>query len=190
MQGLVDSFIFVATTLVPAIVIDVTLANIAVELGILGYISAATRPITRAAHLPNEAVSAVLPCLASPAAGYSMLAEFRERGSLDDRQILIAVVINTFPGAFSHLFSHYVPVVIPILGLDAGLLYVGARLVMALSITLTGIIMGKALLPDPGGFGESSDGDTRGSGTAYRTPTDCSGRYFYGWSSPTWRSRS
>lgn len=158
----VESLVFVFTRIVPAVVIGVALANVAVELGLMGYIAAATRPVTRSANLPDEAGSAVLTCLASPAAGYSMLADYRGKGTLSDRQTLVAVVINTFPGATSHLFTYYIPVVLPILGMEAGVLYVGARLGIALAITATGLVLGRVLLPRPGEFRSDGAPDGRG----------------------------
>lgn len=149
MQQVVDSLVFVFTRIVPAILVGVTLANVAVELGLMRYIAAATRPITRGANLPDEAGGAILTCLASPAAGYSMLADYREKGRIDDRQTIVAVTINTFPGSVSHLLTYYVPVVIPILGTRASALYVGARLGIALAITLTGLLLGRLLLTAP-----------------------------------------
>jgi len=160
-EQVVDNLVFVFTRIVPAIVVGVALANVAVELGLMRYVAAATRPVTRGANLPDEAGGAVLTCLASPAAGYSMLADYREKETLSDRQTLVAVVINTFPGATSHFFTYYVPVVLPILGMRAGVLYVGARLGIALAITVTGLVLGRVLLPRPEVFAESRDGDDR-----------------------------
>ena len=46
------------------------------------------------------------------------------------------------------MFSYYIPVLIPILGLRVGVMYVGARALIALAITLTGIAIGALLLSD------------------------------------------
>jgi hypothetical protein len=75
-----------------------------------------------------------------------MLAEFRESGLLDDRATLVAVTINTFFGFVQHIFTFYVPVLIPILGLEVGVLYVGSRALVALCITLAGVAAGALLL--------------------------------------------
>lgn len=163
-DAVLDSLWFAFTRIVPAVVLGVALANVLVEFGLMRYVSAATRPVTRGANLPDEAGGAVLTCLASPAAGYSMLADYRGKGSLSDRQTLIAVVINTFPGSTSHLFTYYIPVVIPILGLEAGAMYVGARLGISLAITLTGLVAGRALLERPERFAAALEPDGRDRG--------------------------
>ena len=82
----------------------------------------------------------------SVTAGYGMLAEFRESGLLDDRATLIAVVINTFFGFLKHSITYYGPVLVPILGLHAGLLYVGARAGISLAISTVGLLAGAVLL--------------------------------------------
>lgn len=93
-------------------------------------------------------------------AGYGMLAEFREDGLLDDRATLIAVIINTFFGFIQHIFTYYGPVLIPILGLQVGLMYVGARAGISLGITLVGLLAGAVLLRNDDYDGSSIDPDT------------------------------
>jgi hypothetical protein len=58
------------------------------------------------------------------------------------------VTINTFFGFVQHIFTFYAPVLIPILGLEVGLAYVGARAGVSLAITLTGLVAGAVLLSE------------------------------------------
>ncbi|MCL9813560.1 nucleoside recognition protein [Natranaeroarchaeum aerophilus] len=135
-------------TIALAIGVGVTLANLAVEFGAVEYIAVLSKPLTSPANLPDEVGTAILTTATSTTAGYGMLAEFRESGLLDDRATLVAVIINTFFGFVQHIFTFYVPVLIPILGVQVGVLYVGARAGIALAITLTGILAGAFLLSD------------------------------------------
>ncbi|WP_338726656.1 nucleoside recognition protein [Haladaptatus sp. DJG-WS-42] len=130
------------------IAIGVFLANLAVAFGAVRKIAALSRPLTQPANLPEEVGTAILTTTASTTAGYGMLAEFRESGMLDDRATLVAVTINTFFGFAQHIFTFYAPVLIPILGLRVGLMYVGARALIALAITLVGIGAGALLLSE------------------------------------------
>jgi hypothetical protein len=136
-------------TVTALIAVGVTLANLAVEFGVVDRVRGLAEPLTARANLPAEAGVAVVTTAASPTAGYGMLATLRDAGTLDDRATLVAVTINTFFGFVQHIFTFYVPVLIPILGLEVGLLYVGARAAISLSITLTGVAAG-ALLLSPG----------------------------------------
>ncbi|MGM0592714.1 MAG: nucleoside recognition protein, partial [Halobacteriota archaeon] len=109
------------------IAVGVFLANVAVAFGLVERIAGLSKYLTGPANLPEEVGAAILTTTASTTAGYGMLAEFRESGLLDDRATLIAVTMNTFFGFVQHVFTYYAPVLIPILGLEVGLLYVGAR---------------------------------------------------------------
>ena len=128
--------------------VGVFLANVAVALGVVERVAGLSRYLTGPANLPDEVGTAILTTAASTTAGYGMLAEFRESGMLDDRATLVAVTINTFFGFVQHIFTFYVPVLIPILGLKVGLLYVGARAGIALGITVAGILGGALLLSE------------------------------------------
>lgn len=128
------------------IALGVFLANLAVGFGLVERIAGLSRFLTGPANLPDEVGTAILTTAASTTAGYGMLAEFRESGALDDRETLVAVTINTFFGFVQHIFTFYVPVLIPILGVRVGLLYVGARAFVALCITFTGVLAGALLL--------------------------------------------
>ena len=130
------------------IAVGVFLANVAVEFGLVERIAGFSRYLTAPANLPDEAGTAIVTTAASTTAGYGMLADFRESGRLSDRATMVAVVINTFFGFVQHLFTFYVPVVIPILGRETGVLYVGTRGAIALGITLTGVLAGALLLRD------------------------------------------
>ncbi|MFB6280438.1 MAG: nucleoside recognition protein [Haloferacaceae archaeon] len=124
----------------------VFLANVAVAMGAVERIAGLSGYLTGPANLPDEVGTAILTTAASTTAGYGMLAEFRESGALDDRATLVAVTINTFFGFVQHVFTYYVPVLIPILGVETGVLYVGTRAAIALGITLAGVLGGAVLL--------------------------------------------
>jgi hypothetical protein len=128
------------------IAVGVFLANVAVGFGLVEKIAAFSKYLTRPANLPDEVGTAIVTTAASTTAGYGMLADFRESGRLDDVETLVAVTMNTFFGFVQHIFTFYAPVLIPILGLEVGLLYVGARAAVALGITLAGVLGGAVLL--------------------------------------------
>ncbi|AQL42634.1 nucleoside recognition protein [Halorientalis sp. IM1011] len=144
---LVDVLVRVASITV-FIALGVGLASVAVEFGAVEYIAGFARPLTQPANLPPEVGTAILATTASPTAGYGMLAEYREAGLLDDRATLVAVTMNTFFGFAQHIFTFYAPVLIPILGLKVGLMYVGARALISLAITATGVLAGALLLSE------------------------------------------
>src|SRR6056297_1069128 len=128
--------------------VAVYIANVAVAFGLVQKIAGLSRFLTGPANLPDEVGTAILTTTASTTAGYSMLADLRESGYLDDEATLIAVVMNTFFGFAQHVFTYYIPVLIPILGVHVGVLYVSLRALIALAITLVGILAGALLLSE------------------------------------------
>jgi Uncharacterized protein conserved in archaea len=128
--------------------VSVYLANVAVAFGLVERIAGLSRLLTGPANLPDEVGTAILTTTASTTAGYSMLADLRESGYLDDRATLVAVTMNTFFGFAQHVFTYYIPVLIPILGYPVGVLYVGSRALISLAITLVGILAGALLLSE------------------------------------------
>jgi hypothetical protein len=146
--GVVGEALWRVARIAVFVALGVSLANVAVAFGAVEKIAGLSRYLTGPANLPDEVGTAILATTASTTAGYGMLAEFRESGTLDDRATLVAVTINTFFGFVQHIFTFYAPVLIPILGLQVGLLYVGARAGIALAITLVGILAGAVLLSD------------------------------------------
>jgi len=129
--------------------IGVALADLLVSFGLLEKVTGLSRRLTGPANLPDEAGTAIVTTAASTTAGYGMLAEYRDEGRMDDRATLVAVTINTFFGFVQHIPTFYAPVLIPILGLRVGLAYVTARALVALAITLTGVVAGALLLDPP-----------------------------------------
>jgi len=130
------------------IAVGVFAANVAVAFGLIRYVAGLAGWLTRPANLPDEVGTAIVTTAASTTAGYATLAEYRESGLLDDRATLVAVTINTFFGFVQHVFTYYVPVLIPILGVRTGTVYVSARAGIALAITVTGVLAGGALLSE------------------------------------------
>ncbi|MFB6193435.1 MAG: nucleoside recognition protein [Halobaculum sp.] len=156
------------------IAVGVFLANLAVSFGAVERVAGLSRYLTGPANLPDEVGTAILTTAASTTAGYGMLAEFRESGRLSDRATLVAVTINTFFGFVQHVFTFYVPVLIPILGATVGVWYVGTRGLIALGITAVGVLGGAVLLgpEDVGRDGTVSDESGK---TADGSPTATDG---------------
>jgi len=156
------------------IALGVTFANVLVAFGLVERVARVSKYLTRPANLPDEVGAAIVTTAASTTAGYGMLAEFRESGRLSDRATLVAVTINTFFGFVQHIFTFYVPVLVPILGLEVGLLYVGSRAAIALAITVTGVLAGALLLSRSDA---TTPGPVEADGGAAATPEDVGTEY-------------
>ncbi|MFB6119236.1 nucleoside recognition protein [Halosegnis sp.] len=161
------------------IAVGVSLANLLVAFGLIEQIARGSKYLTRPANLPDEVGSAIVTTAASTTAGYGMLADFREAGRLSDRATLVAVTVNTFFGFVQHIFTFYAPVLIPILGVEVGLLYVGSRAAIALAITLAGVLAGALLLSTPDGRGSAMPVEADGGGVGREYPETTRGKLSY-----------
>lgn len=96
----------------------VFIVNILMELGFLKkLISPVGSFFGRFANLPPEIAAAFVTSFGSSYAGGSMLINFRDKGLLNDRQVLLSAITFSIPFHIRELFTYYIPIFIPILGL-------------------------------------------------------------------------
>lgn len=143
------------------LVIAIAAANILNEFGITKRMAFTIRPLIRFSRLPEEAGASIITFVASGSAGSAMLASFHERGMVDERETIIASIISNFFSFLNHALIYYLPIVVPILGLTAGMLYVGSRFAISLSVTLVAATIGHFLLKSRGGKVKGDEDDTR-----------------------------
>lgn len=106
---------------VPAIVIGVFLAELFVALNVTERIALLVRPVTRFAHLCNEAGASFMLAFISPNAANAMLVDYYQKDTLDRSELILASLLNSFPSIVMH-WRVLLPVYIPLLGI-AGLIY-------------------------------------------------------------------
>jgi len=145
-QLMVSRMLYLFKNILPVLIVAVIMANILVEFGLIKKIIFIIRPLIRFSKLPEEAGASIVTYIASASAGAAMLASFRERKLIDDNETTIASILSNFFSFLNHLLIYYIPVVIPILGLTAGLLYAGSRFFISLSVTLVAATTGHFLL--------------------------------------------
>ncbi len=73
---------------------------------------------------------------------YSILSQAWREKKIDKRDVIATSLLSSFPSVFSHLYTFFIPFVIPVLGL-LGLVYTALRLLVALVKTLIGYILVK-----------------------------------------------
>ncbi len=150
---LIDAIVSQLTSLcirvLPLLIMGIIGANVLSELGLSRRFAFLVRPLTRNGNLPDGAGVAITTCMASTSAGYAMLAGFYERGELNERQVIVTTLMKSFFGSISHMIQYRIPVILPILGMAAGVLYLGARIGIALGITLFSVLLGRVFLEKP-----------------------------------------
>ncbi len=146
MISLLSRLEFLAIHVIPILVTAIIVANVLNELGVIERISWIIKPVVSFANLSPESGLAVITYIASGNAGSAMLSSFYEQGIIGERETIIASFVSSFFSFLNHLFVYFIPVVIPLLGIKAGLLYISARMFISLCVTLTAILAGHFLL--------------------------------------------
>jgi len=116
------------------------------------------RNVLGRAHLSPRMGAAFVTAFASGTAALSMLMEFYREGRLTRRELVLSVLLNTFPSFFLHLPTTFF-LLLPLVG-TAGLLYLGLTLLAALVRLVAVLAASRVLLPRPTGVWEAAH-DTR-----------------------------
>lgn len=158
-SSVISSLKFLATML-PIFAVGVVVAEFLVALGWINRITWITRPLTSLGHLKKECGASFLTAFLSPAAGNSMLVRYHDAGVIGRREIVIAAIVNTFPGIVMH-WRTMLPVALPLIGVF-GLIYYGLLVLVGLIKTVLALLFGRFLLA--GGDSYVSQPDTAEAG--------------------------
>jgi hypothetical protein len=142
-SALVSSLKFLVVVL-PIFAAGVIVAEFLVGLGWINRISWITRPLMRIGRLRPECGASFLTAFLSPAAANAMLVRYHDAGVIGKQELLIAAIVNTFPGIVMH-WRTMLPLAIPLIGVF-GLIYYGFLVLVGLVKTLLALLAGQFLL--------------------------------------------
>lgn len=145
-EEIISRVIYLTVKIVPIIVIAVFFANLLSEYGVIKRLDFLVKPLIRGANLPDGSGAVIVTSLASGTASYSMLGNHHQKGELDDTQVIVISIMNTFFHHIHHFFTYWVPVAIPLLGLYTGLMYVMIRMSIGLIMTLSAVAIGRVFI--------------------------------------------
>lgn len=127
---------YLARTL-PLIALGVFVASLLAELKLINKIAFIASPMTRFAHMRRETGVSFLTAFFSPSIANGMLAQYNKEGRLQERETLLAAVLNSFPSYIYHIWF-LIPVVIPLLHW-VGVLYIAV--ITAIGVVKTFLIL-------------------------------------------------
>ncbi len=104
------------------------------------------RPMIRWGHLGEHLGAVFITAFFSGTAALSMLSTFHGEGKVDDRGVMVSVLLNTFPSYFLHLPTTFF-IILPLTGM-AGLLYLAITFGAALLRLLAVVVWGHFRLPE------------------------------------------
>ena len=130
-------------TIVPVIAIGILVTNYAVNIGLMRKFDRLVLPISKRANISGVSALSVVTCMFSATAAYSVLSEERDAKRISEKEVIATTLISSFPGILSHLFTYFLPVVIPILGFTTGMIYICLRGLVALVKTGLGFVLAR-----------------------------------------------
>lgn len=143
-DALISSINYLASV-IPLTVMGIVLMELLIELGWIRKLGFLTAPFMRFAHLREEVGISFLASFGSPTAGNSMVAELNKKGMIEDKETIIASLVNSFPATFIFV-RDLLPVLIILLG-RTGLIYLGIVVLVGLMRTAITLVAGRLLLP-------------------------------------------
>ena len=127
--------------IVPIIAIGILATSFAVNLGLMKKLDRFVEPFSKRVKINILSALSVVTCTFSTTAGYAILVEGLNRKIISEREVIVTTLISSFPSVLSHLFTFFIPVVIPILGLFTGTIYVCLIGLAALLKSCIGILL-------------------------------------------------
>ena len=134
--------------IVPVIAIGILATSFAVNIGLMKKFDRLIKPLSSKANISTISALSVVTCTFSTTAGFSMLVDGLNEKMVSEREVIATTVISSFPSILSHLFTYFIPVVIPILGLTTGAIYVCLVGLAAFLKTCFGIFLARLWLKD------------------------------------------
>ncbi len=121
--------------------------NILLEFGVLKKMTAPVgKFFNHWACLPSEVAAAFISSFGSSYTAGSMLVNMKDKGLLNDRHVFLSAMTFSLPHLIRELFTYYLPVIIPILGVTLGTIYIAFHCTAILAKIIFVIILGKYFL--------------------------------------------
>jgi len=133
--------IFLLKTL-PIVVIAIYLVSYSIRKGYMERFAKLLHPMLKKFGVSEIASASVASCFISPTASYSILSQAWREGRVDRREVIAISFLNSFPSVFSHLYTYFVPFVIPVLGF-AGVVYTAIRFASAIIKSAFGLVLSR-----------------------------------------------
>lgn len=141
METIITTLKFMATT-IPIIAVVTFLTSYSIKKGLMEKLTRLFTPIMERFNIGHIVAISALTCFVSPTAAYSILAQSWREGKISEKDVIAASFLNSFPSVFSHLYSFFIPFVIPVLGW-IGVVYVSLRAAVAIIKSFIGLILAK-----------------------------------------------
>lgn len=136
----------ISKVMIPPIILGFFVASIIRSSSYFRYLSLPTSRLASVAHLPIECAAALTLYLMNSWAALAMLSELYNKKSIDDKDLIVAILIGFIPKGFNGMIVFSVPVAVSVLGLHAGVVYVCLDMFSNFFVAFVGIFIGRSIL--------------------------------------------
>jgi hypothetical protein len=130
----------------PVMFITLLLVDLALKMGWLGRVSRFMGPVVKKTRLPSEVLTSFAASFGSQVSGAVVLERLRRENRISKSELLLVSQINTLPLHVRELFTYFIPVTIPVLGLAPGIIYTGSMFFVLVFKSAVVLVFGRLLL--------------------------------------------
>ena len=123
--------------------LGIFLANAAMELGLLRYVSKPLEPLMKAAKLPNDAAMIPAIFLFNATAAHATLASLLNKKQVNEKEAITTVLISSATMRMRTLFQYYLPIAVPALGFTLAAKYIAFSFIGAIVTVMIGFSYGR-----------------------------------------------
>lgn len=142
----VHATIEISKVMIPPIFLGFFVASIVRSSSYFRYLSLPTSRLASVANLPVECSTALTLYLMNSWAALAMLSELHKKKTINDDDLIVAVLIGFIPKGLHSMIFFSVPVAVSVLGLYAGGVYVCLDIFACFFVAFVGIFIGKSRL--------------------------------------------
>lgn len=102
---------------------SLTLTYIIIKKGFLTHLCKISRPVTCFLKLPEHAAASSVLAFGSVLSANIMLSEFHQKNIISEEDAYLGALLNGISVTIKEIFTYQFPVIMPILGLKAGIIY-------------------------------------------------------------------
>ncbi|CAB3287803.1 Nucleoside recognition domain protein [Methanocaldococcus lauensis] len=135
----IETSLFYTIKISIVVLLTMFIVNYIMNIGTMKKLSDYLFPFLKRLKINPISISSILACFFSPTVGYSILAEGLKENKINEKELIGTSLANSFPSVLSHIFTFFIPVVIPILGWT-GVLFILIRLGVAFIKTIIGFL--------------------------------------------------
>lgn len=155
------------------------------QMGLMTYFKPVGKPVAGLAKLPAESALTFLTAIGSMIAAHAMAAQFYADRKLSFHQLAATGVLNTVPFHFKETLTFQIPVVLPLLGPELCLIYVGAFWLTGVIKLIFVVVYGRFFITEP-----AAERDPFGSSQCDPGDPACTRRSFKQLLADTWTARN